>query len=98
MWAVTLPDGSEVVRPSTDPGRVLITGNPSEFNTFDISTLRGLSKTAPYFHDNSAKTFEDVGRHYQAFFAALSTLGLPGFTAFLNDDEIEPLAAYMSTL
>jgi hypothetical protein len=27
-WAVTLPDGSEVVRPSTDPGKVLISGDP----------------------------------------------------------------------
>jgi cytochrome c peroxidase len=98
LWAVTPPDGKEIVRPSTDPGKMLITGNPADFNAFEFNQLRGISKTAPYFHDNSSKTLEDVGRHYQGFFAALSTLGLPGFTAFIDDDEIEPLAAYLGTL
>ena len=37
-WAVTLPDGSEVVRPSTDTGRVLITGNPEDFNGFETAS------------------------------------------------------------
>jgi cytochrome c peroxidase len=96
MWAVTLPDGSEMVRPSTDPGRVLITGNPQDFNGFEISQLRGVSKIAPYFHDNSAKTLQDVGKHYQALFVALRAGGIP--VGFINDDEIEPLAAYLSTL
>jgi cytochrome c peroxidase len=95
MWEVTLPDGSKLVRPSTDPGKVLITGNPQDFNGFEISQLRGLSKTGPYFHDNSAKTLQDVVRQYQGLFTALRTQGVP---AFINDDEIEPLAAYLSTL
>jgi cytochrome c peroxidase len=67
---------------SPDPGRALITGvldgpaftppgvPPTFENTdaFKISPLRGIRNTAPYFHDNSAKTLEDVAAHYARFF------------------------------
>lgn len=49
---------------TTDPGRAVITGNPYDFEAFDIPTLRGIAKTAPYFHDNSAKTLEDAVNVY----------------------------------
>ena len=61
---------------SPDLGRAAITGvSPSEdvtfshVNAFKIPQLRGVRDTAPYFHDNSAKTLEDVMKHYQTFFA-----------------------------
>jgi cytochrome c peroxidase len=98
LWEVTSPDGVVTVRPSTDPGKMLITGDLADFNGFEFSQLRGVSKIAPYFHDNSAKTLDDVARHYQAFFFALSSLGRPGLAPFLNDDELEPLVAYLETL
>ncbi len=78
-------DGTtEVISP--DPGRALITGrlddlDPDEVplfnsvNAFKIPILRGVAKTAPYFHDNSSKTLEDVAAHYALFFN-LITLGL----------------------
>jgi cytochrome c peroxidase len=37
-------------------------------NAFKIPQLRGVRDTAPYFHDNSAKTLEDVLKHYKKFF------------------------------
>ena len=39
-------------------------------NAFKISPLRGIRHTAPYFHDNSAKTLEDVAAHYAKFFSS----------------------------
>jgi cytochrome c peroxidase len=45
---------------TTDPGRALITGNPLDFEAFDMPQLRGIAHTAPYFHDNSHETLEDV--------------------------------------
>ncbi len=76
-FVLHLPDGSTVALPPTpDPGRALITGNftafptpGSEFNNFKIPTLRGVKKTAPYFHNNSAKTLQEVVNHYASFFA-----------------------------
>ena len=39
---------------SIDPGRSLISGDPIDWEGFDVPQLRGIAKTAPYFHDNSA--------------------------------------------
>lgn len=58
-------------RESTDPGRYLVNGRLTWFNTFDTPQLRGIKNTAPYFHDNSSKTLEDVLVQYDVFFAAL---------------------------
>lgn len=45
---------------TTDPGRALITGDPLDFESFDVPSLRGIARTAPYFHDNSFETLEQV--------------------------------------
>jgi cytochrome c peroxidase len=45
---------------STDPGRAMITGSPYGFEAFDVRSLRGISKTAPYFHNNTVETLEEV--------------------------------------
>jgi mono/diheme cytochrome c family protein len=39
---------------SVDPGRAIVSGDPIDWEGFDVPQLRGVSKTAPYFHDNSA--------------------------------------------
>jgi len=46
----------------------LTTDDLREFSRFDVPTLWGVSKAAPYFHDNSAATLEQVIEHYQAMF------------------------------
>lgn len=53
---------------TVDPGRALISGDPADFEAFDIPQLRGVSQTAPYFHDNSAPTLEAVVDLYSRFF------------------------------
>jgi cytochrome c peroxidase len=95
----TNPDGTVTPVKSPDPGRGLITGNaadalPAEFK---IPTLWGISKTAPYFHDNSAKTLEDVGAHYQKFFVSRSiTFNQPSL--LMSDQERDDAVAYMRLL
>ncbi len=70
-------DGNPMIGPnfvlqfySTDPGRALITGNPYDFEAFDVPSLRGISKTAPYFHNNVAATLEMVVELYSDHFMA----------------------------
>ena len=82
---------------STDPGQALLTGNIAHLNFFDINTLYGISKTAPYFHDNSAATLEDVLRHYQSDFKAAGKVA-PIPPALLLDEEIPPLLAYLKKI
>ena len=85
---------------SPDPGRALITGvTPAEdptlehVNAFKISPLRGIRLTAPYFHDNSAKTLEDVAGHYAAFFAVVTQ----GLIVLTQQDQAD-IVAYMKLL
>lgn len=62
------PDGTTVETVTPDPGRAAITGVLRDLNAFDTPSLRGLKHTAPYFHDNSADTLEDVIEHYDDHF------------------------------
>lgn len=63
---------------STDPGRAAISGDPADFEAFDVNPLRGIVRTAPYFHDNSHATLRDVVDAYSRFIlSALTPLRLP---------------------
>ena len=42
-----------------------------------VNQLRGISRTAPYFHNNSAATLEDVLDHYDARFRQVARLNPP---------------------
>lgn len=88
------PDGSVTAVTSPDPGRALITGKANDaesMNAFKIPTLWGVARTAPYFHDNSARTLEDVARHYARFFAAVSPI-------VLTQQDQDDMVAYMKKL
>jgi cytochrome c peroxidase len=83
---------------SPDPGRALVTGVVNDptlehVNAFKISPLRGIRRTAPYFHDNSAKTLEQVMGHYAAFFAVVTQ----GFIVLTPQDQAD-IVAYMKLL
>ena len=52
-----------------DPGRALVTGDVRDVNFFKIPTLWGVKNTAPYFHDNSANTLEELVDHYEKHLA-----------------------------
>jgi cytochrome c peroxidase len=97
-------DGSETVVSSPDPGRALITGvaespNFDSANAFKIPPLWSIRRTAPYFHDNSAKTLEDVAAHYAKFFALISTSPGGGEPALvLTEQDQADIVAYMKLL
>jgi cytochrome c peroxidase len=73
-----------VRRTSSDPGRALLTGfagGPAprdDWNKFDVPSLRGIAATAPYFHNNSADTLEEVVDHYIEFFKRVEAVAVPG--------------------
>ena len=47
-----------------DPGRGKVTGKPEFAGMFRVPPLRELRWTAPYMHDGSLKTLEEVVEHY----------------------------------
>jgi len=47
-----------------DVGRFRFTGDEEDLATFKVPSLRNVELTAPYMHDGSIKTLEDVVEHY----------------------------------
>jgi cytochrome c peroxidase len=72
-------------------------------NLFKIPTLWGISDTAPYFHDNGAKTLREAVAHYQRFFNfteaedPVASRSLGGFI-ILTDDDVDDIVAYLTLL
>lgn len=74
-------------RQTMDPGRALITGLWRDVDRFKVPSLRGLAARAPYFHDGSAATLDDVVDLSEARF---------GFT--LTAQEQADLVAFLRAL
>jgi hypothetical protein len=89
-YRVTLADGTFQFVTTSDPGRMLLTGQLADIGVFDVTQLRGISRTAPYFHNNSAATLEEVLDHYDAFFRRVARLspGPPNFPPIISSNGI----------
>ena len=72
---------------TTDPGRALITGKWKDVGKFKGPILRGLAGRAPYFHNGSAASLDDVLTFYDTRFNI-------GFTTKERSD----LIAFLRTL
>jgi hypothetical protein len=110
-YRIELANGTFQFVTISDPGRLLLTGQPADLGVMDVTQLRGISRTAPYFHNNSAATLEEVVDHYIAFFARvarlnpppnlpplLSSNGLVVDRGFVTADERAALLAYLRKL
>jgi cytochrome c peroxidase len=49
-----------------DSGRMRLTESEADRAVFKVPTLRNIAVTAPYMHDGSIETLEDVIRHYES--------------------------------
>jgi cytochrome c peroxidase len=111
IYRITRANGSFQFVTSSDPGRLLLTGQPDDLGVMDVTQLRGISRTAPYFHNNSAATLEEVLDHYVAFFRRvartnpppnlppiISSNGLVVDRGFIAPDERAALLAYLRKL
>jgi cytochrome c peroxidase len=96
-YEIRLINGTTARRLSSDPGRALLTGvvgglpASDDWNKFDVPGLRGISRTAPYFHNNSANTLEEVVDHYVEFFKRVKANAAPGVVPpILTTDGVHP--------
>lgn len=69
-------------------GRYDVTKNPEDKYYFKVPTLRNVSKTAPYFHDGSAKTLDE----------AIAIMGRYQLGRVLDKDTIKKLNKFLHTL
>jgi hypothetical protein len=111
VYRIELPDGTFRFVTTSDPGRLLLTGQLPDLGVMDPTQLRGISRTAPYFHNNSAATLEEVVDHYEALFQfvarvnpapnrppILSSDGTVIDRGFLTPEEKLALLAYLRKL
>jgi cytochrome c peroxidase len=71
---------------TSDPGRALITGKWADIGKFKGPILRGLSGRAPYFHNGSAASLDDVLDFYNTRFGTgLTAQEHADLIAFLQD-------------
>lgn len=115
-YEFTTATGQKIRRPSDDPGRALLTGfvggapPTDDWNKFDVPGLRGIRHTAPYFHNHSAATLEEVVDHYISFFNFVRAQQPPGvfppvastngvaFDRQIQPEEKAALVAYLKRI
>ncbi|HKQ88926.1 MAG TPA: hypothetical protein VJS43_19370 [Candidatus Acidoferrales bacterium] len=85
------PDASDPSAPyvayTTDPGRALITGHCADLNRIKGPVLHGLAARAPYFHNGTARTLDEVVNFYNE-----------RFQMNLTDQEKADLVAFLNSL
>ena len=62
-------------------------------NAFKIPSLWGVRRTAPYFHDNSAKTLDELAAHYARFFEVITQGAVT-----LSEQDKADMVAYLKLL
>src|SRR5262245_784094 len=67
LYTLTCHATGEIIRTS-DPGRAMITGKCADIGKVKGPVLRGLAARAPYFHNGSAATLDDVVDFYDRRF------------------------------
>jgi cytochrome c peroxidase len=102
--------GNTGAYPEGGQGIFEITGKPEDMGRFRPPTLRNIAVTAPYMHDGSITTLEDVVRHYNAGGRNISAGVNAGDGRFnpykssfvremgLSEVEVKALVAFLQTL
>ncbi len=96
--------------PETNTGLYRHTGDRADIGRFRVPTLRNIAVTAPYMHDGSIETLEEVIDHYAAGGRTIAVgpnagvgrdnpnkdLGVDGFT--VTAEEKADLIAFLESL
>ncbi len=81
-----------------DPGRCAVTGKEADRGAFKTPTLREVARTAPYMHDGSIATLEDVIEFYNRGGNANPNLDPEIHPLHLTADEKQALVAFLRSL
>lgn len=81
-----------------DSGRMRLTHQESDRALFKVPSLRNVGYTAPYMHDGSMKTLEEVIAHYNAGGKAHSNKSEVIQPLNLSDTEQKDLIAFLNSL
>ena len=81
-----------------DDGRFAVTNKEEDKGKFRTPGLRGITHTAPYMHDGSLETLEEVVAYYNAGGGTHANKSDLVFPLNLTAEEMESLVAFLETL
>lgn len=84
--------------PDPDLGRYIVTKNERDWGAFKVPTLRQVSQTAPYMHDGSLKTLEEVIDYYDKGGIPNRNLHSLMQPLHLSDQDKKDLVAFLKSL
>jgi cytochrome c peroxidase len=85
-------------KPAPDVGRFAVTHDPKDWGTFKTPTLREIAHTAPYMHDGSLKTLEDVVEYYDRGGTPNQNLDQRIKPLRLSDPDKKDVVAFLNAL
>jgi cytochrome c peroxidase len=85
-------------KPEPDVGRYAVTNNPRDWGVFKTPTLREVEHTAPYMHDGSLKTLDEVVEFYNKGGIKNRNLDPNLKPLNLTDQEKTELVAFLKAL
>jgi cytochrome c peroxidase len=85
-------------RPSPDLGRYRVSRREEDRGAFKTPTLREIARTAPYMHDGSLKTLEEVVEHYNKGGIKNPWLDERLKPLNLSREEVQALVAFLQAL
>lgn len=88
--------GMDVVNP--DLGRYVVTKNERDWGAFKVPTLREVSQTAPYMHDGSLATLEEVIDYYDRGGIPNKNLHPLMQPLYLSSEDRKDLVAFLKSL
>ncbi len=90
--------GVELLEGESVPGRMAVTGLERDRGGFKTPSLRGLTLSAPYMHDGSHATLEEVVAFYQRGGGANSHLDPAMAAIHFSDQDGQHLLAFLRAL
>lgn len=81
-----------------DPGLARVTEDPRDEGKFKVPSLRNVALTAPYMHDGSLATLEDVVEHYSKGGQGHENTDPTIHPLSLDEDEKRALVAFLRSL
>ncbi|HEY1341257.1 MAG TPA: cytochrome c peroxidase [Bryobacteraceae bacterium] len=85
-------------KPEPDVGRYSVTHDPRDWGVFKTPTLREIEHTAPYMHDGSLKTLQDVVAFYDKGGIPNKNLDANLKPLHLTDQEKSDLVSFLKAL
>ncbi len=85
-------------KPDPDEGRYAVTKNAADWGAFKTPTLRDIARTAPYMHDGSIKTLEEVVDFYDKGGIPNKNLDEKMKKLNLTDQEKKDLVEFLKAL